>query len=168
MRHELDLEELEKAMQHKYVRRTGGPGNYTYWYKIPGDAVGLRPHDDVGAARALGTTTEKLHAHAKKDHLKRLVRGKRSGVHSQSNAKMAAQVGVPKEKAAHESGIQGHVAAGRRGDVLPHSDHEVRESLHHDVGHADYEAHIAAGGSSAPAAPAAPAAGPSGPAPSAG
>lgn len=30
-----DLSKLEKSGSHKYVKRTGGPGNYKYWYTSP-------------------------------------------------------------------------------------------------------------------------------------
>jgi hypothetical protein len=41
-------EEIKKAGPHKYVKREGTPGNYTYYYRLPEGSLGSK--EDLEAA----------------------------------------------------------------------------------------------------------------------
>lgn len=114
--------DLFKAAAHKYIKRTGSPGHYKYWYK---NASGvLVSHDD-----------ETSHNGAKREHLKRLIAGKLRGVHSMSNAEMIAQTGVDAEKFRQ---IKSNLTSGGRSGHMSYDDNELHEAKHSDVGSDEY------------------------------
>ena len=65
---------------HKYVKRTGVAGNYTYWYQMPDGSI--RPGDN------------KSQKAGQIEHAHRLVGGRDSGHHKLNNNKIAKQVGL--------------------------------------------------------------------------
>ena len=93
------------AGTHKYVKRTGSPGNYKYWYRMPDGS--LKASDDAGSP--------KDHNKAKREHLRRLVQGKKAGHHRMSKQEMMSHTGVTPEEL-ESSGNKNLIAnAGRRG-----------------------------------------------------
>jgi hypothetical protein len=75
---------------HKYVKRTGSPGNYKYFYKLPDGRIVAS--DDKNTPPAPGKPSE-----GQKEHIKRLIAGKIHGHHNMSVQEMAAHVGVDKK-----------------------------------------------------------------------
>ena len=63
MRFVIDAPDLIKSRAHKYVKRTGSPGNYKYWYKMPDGT--LKADDDKQSQGRI-------------DHIKRLLLAHRS------------------------------------------------------------------------------------------
>lgn len=97
--------DLIKARPHKYVKRTGSPGSYKYWYKLPDGR--LVSSDDAASPVP--------HGEAKKEHLMRLVLGKMAGHHSMTAGKMAEHTGMAENQA--RNAIANHTRrAGARGD----------------------------------------------------
>lgn len=75
---------IEKAMRtHKYIKRTGVPGAYRYWYKMPDGSI--QSPDDA-------------QHQGKIDHAKRLLLGKDRGHHNMSTQEIAAHVGLEHDK----------------------------------------------------------------------
>jgi hypothetical protein len=75
--------DIEKARTHKYVKRTGSPGNYKYWYKLPnGELVAEDDKQEMG----------------KLDHIKRLIVARSKGHHEMDNDAIARHVGIDKKK----------------------------------------------------------------------
>lgn len=113
--------DLIKAV-HKYVKRTGSPGNYKYWYKLPdGRVVAEDTHQESGKA----------------EHLKRLIAGRMRGIHSKTNEQIAGEVGVDRTK------VGQHERNMRRPTSTTHTDfHESHlHEAHTDVNHESYEGH---------------------------
>jgi predicted kinase len=44
-------EEIKKAGPHKYVKREGTPGNYTYYYRLPDGSIGSKEELDAATRR---------------------------------------------------------------------------------------------------------------------
>jgi len=105
---------IEKAVTHKYIKRTGTPGNYKYWYKMPDGSVRSSADDPD------------LHAKGKIEHLKRLILGKHAGHHSMSNAEMQSHVGVEKRQVTNMASNMRR--AQRTGTDHGLEDHEIKEA----------------------------------------
>lgn len=112
---------IKSASFHKYVKRTGGPGNYKYWYKLPD---GRLVSSDDPAASEHGISPE----NAKKEHLLRLMLGKHHGHHSMSEKQMADHVGVP--QAAAHSITQNFRNRGLRTGNHGFEEHHWEEAYH--------------------------------------
>lgn len=65
----LGLKSIQKGMNgHKYVKRTGGPGNYKYWYKLPNGRLvegndapeGHKHHSSNDHKSSVGNTTKTI------------------------------------------------------------------------------------------------------------
>jgi len=69
---------------HKYIKRTGGPGNYKYWYKLPDGSMSAGSEADQKRGKV--------------EHVKRLLAGKRDGVHNMTHAEIAQQTGHPRQR----------------------------------------------------------------------
>lgn len=93
------------ARHHKYVKRTGSPGNYKYWYKMPDGS--LKASDDEGSP--------KEHAKAKREHLRRLIQAKAKGHHRMSKEEMLRHTGVTKEELEGSGNKHIFANAARRG-----------------------------------------------------
>ena len=126
-----DLDLFKARGPHKYVKRTGSPGNYRYWYKMPDGTLAAHEPDSKG------------HHGAKREHARRLILGHVHGVHTKSKAEMAAEVGLPVRK--FEEIISNLAAAARRKgrsgsreDVLRQKDIEEAE-LQEAAGAAEQE-----------------------------
>lgn len=118
-------EDLFKAM-HKYIKRTGTPGNYQYWYKMPDGSISAAPDKQE---------------HGKKEHLQRLLAGRMREIHTKTNKQIAEEVGVPQKKVSDKDwGMK------RPGQTLhtEHSDHHLHEA-NTDVNHGSYQGHVEAG-----------------------
>lgn len=85
---------------HKYIKRTGYPGNYKYWYKMPDGTLSTHEAGSEG------------HRQAQKEHARRLILGWVHEVHSKSKDEMAKELGIPKRK--FEQIISNLAAAARR------------------------------------------------------
>jgi len=79
--------DLFKARSHKYIKRTGSPGNYKYWYKLPDGR--LVSSDDPASPQT--------HLQAKIEHLTRLIQAKAKGHHQMTRGEMLAHAGVSRE-----------------------------------------------------------------------
>ena len=95
-------EYIVKARTHKYIRREGSAGNYTYYYS-----------DGSGGERAASSDKDK--EKAKIDHAKRLALGRRLGKHTKTDAQIAEEVGLPVNKVRNASatvsrGVHGYSA----------------------------------------------------------
>lgn len=131
---------------HKYVKRTGTPGNYKYWYKLPDGRI-VSQED---AATAHGHSSEEMGNHGKKDHARRLIISKLKGHHAMSHEQMASEVGITtKRLREHISNLR---QAGRRAkpDAEEHAlhghdyeEHHLHEG-HKDIAHPEYEGHVRA------------------------
>lgn len=118
--------DLFKAGGHKYIKRTGTPGNYKYWYK---DASGrLVSHEDDS------------HEGAKIEHLKRLIAGRMRGSHAMTDAEMSAHTGLDRNK------VGQHVRNMRRPTNRSHEsydENQLHEAKHGDVSSEEYTSKIA-------------------------
>jgi hypothetical protein len=86
---------------HKYVKRTGAPGSYRYWYKMPD-----------GTLKAAETGTDE-HRKAQIDHVKRLLAGMGSH-HDMSKDDIARETGRSREQVSHDSdNMRQRVRAGK-------------------------------------------------------
>jgi len=145
--------DLFKAAGHKYVKRTGTPGNYKYWYKLP-DGRLVSSDDEASSPHK--------HHEAQREHIRRLIIGRLKGHHAMTNEQIATEVGVGKHKV--NENITNLRSAGKRklggapapeGDHAHHGhdfeEHHLHEAKHSDVAHPDYERHISSGSSAAPA-----------------
>jgi hypothetical protein len=121
----IENDDLIKAKTHKYIKRTGTPGNYKYWYK---DASGrLVSHEDDD------------HSNVKVEHLKRVIAGRMRGVHSMTDAEIAAHVGLDRNK------VGQHVRNMRRPtntSAASYDENELHEAKHGDVTSEEYTAKI--------------------------
>lgn len=122
----IENDDLIKARTHKYIKRTGTPGNYKYWYK---DASGrLVAHED-----------DTDHSNAKVEHLKRVIAGRMRGIHSMTDAEIAAHVGIDRAK------VGQHTRNMRRPtntSAAGYDEHELHEAKHGDVTSEEYTAKI--------------------------
>jgi len=105
---------------HKYVKRTGTPGNYQYWYKLPDGRL------------TTGTSADQRRAKA--EHKKRLVAAKLAGHTDMSYRQMQEKFGETSFSGAHT-----HVTNNDH----DFDDHHMKEALHHDVEQAGYRDKIA-------------------------
>jgi hypothetical protein len=81
---------IKSGSFHKYVKRTGAPGNYKYWYKLPDGRI-VAADDPAAAEHGIS------HDRAQKEHIMRLMLGKHRGHHSMTEKQMGEHIGVPKE-----------------------------------------------------------------------
>ena len=98
----MKFETIVKARTHKYIRREGSAGDYTYYYS-----------DGSGGERAASSHKDK--EKAKIDHAKRLALGRRLGKHTKTDAQIAEEVGLPVNKVRNASatvsrGVHGYSA----------------------------------------------------------
>ena len=98
----MKFETIVKARTHKYIRREGSAGDYTYYYS-----------DGSGGERAASSDKDK--EKAKIDHAKRLALGRRLGKHTKTDAQIAEEVGLPVNKVRNASatvsrGVHGYSA----------------------------------------------------------
>jgi len=123
---------------HKYVKRTGGPGNYKYWYKMPDGSLQAGDQEE-----------------GRKEHAHRLVAGKVHGHHEMKVADIAKETGLTSGKV--NSRLQNYKIAQRAATAPTHGfeEHHLKEA-HTPISHPDYARHVAA----AERAPAAGAPGP--------
>ena len=113
--------DLFKAGSHKYIKRTGAPGSYKYWYKDPSGRLVAHADD--------------AHEGAKTEHLKRLIAGRMREAHSMTDAEMAAHTGLDRTK------VGQHVRNMRRPantSAQSYSENELHEAKHSDVGSDEY------------------------------
>lgn len=113
--------DLFKAGSHKYIKRTGRPGDYQYWYKDPSGRLVSHEGD--------------AHNGARREHVKRLVSGKLRGAHAMSNAEMIAHTGIDAEKFRQ---IKSNLTSGGRTRHMDYSENELHEAKHSDVGSDEY------------------------------
>jgi hypothetical protein len=138
----------QRAPGHKYIKRTGTPGNYKYWYKMPDGSLKAGDH---------GST---MHKKAQKEHAQRLIAGKKAGHHRMSNRQIAEHAGLTSQNSV--AGL-----THRLHDDHGFDDHHMHEAKHTDVDHPDYHSKIARHVEGATAAPAPEAPAPEAPAPEA-
>jgi hypothetical protein len=125
--------DIYKGKSHKYIKREGTPGNYTYFYYDPATGQ-LKAGDDQ--------------EHGKKDHARRLIASRAAGHHAMDNDKIANEVGVTAKR------IREHISnltqAGRRKNPTAESpiqhahdyeEHHLHEG-HKDLAHPDYDSHV--------------------------
>jgi hypothetical protein len=126
----MDMDLIKAARtSHKYIKRTGVPGAYKYWYKTSDG----RLVSGADAERELGVK----HEDGQKDHARRLLIARADGLHSMSKKQIGRQVGID-----HTKGVFGwNTEDLKRGG---HEKHHLKEAIHHDVDHALYHDHIAA------------------------
>lgn len=122
---------IEKSFRqgaHKYIKRTGTPGNYKYWYRLPDGRI---VEGDDAKQKA-----------GKAEHLNRLVAGKAHGHHGHTDEEIAAKVGTTVEKVrwSRSNMRQSERASGR---PHPFERHHLDEA-HSDPNHPSYEGHITA------------------------
>ena len=131
---ERELEDIEKAMAHKYIKRTGGPGAYKYWYKLPDG----RLVTGADAERELGVT----HNDGKHDHLKRLFLAVNRGHISMTKPDIARAVGLGADYDSTKYKIGGK--EHRWGNLYRHEmdPNLMKEAIHHDVNSTEYNDHI--------------------------
>jgi len=137
-----ETSDIEKARAHKYVKRTGSPGSYRYWYKAADGSLKADDHmQDSGRI----------------DHVKRLLSGRRGGHNSKSHAEIASDTGHPIEKI---RSLDSNLATtARRGSHHGYELHHMEESNHSDISHSSYE-HFATRGAESALAGRTPATGP--------
>jgi len=119
---------MAEKLSHKYVKRTGYPGKYVYWYKMPDGSI--RPGDEnqqrTGAV----------------EHASRLVAGKGEH-HEMSHKEIASKTGLD---AAHIKEIESNMKAHEKNGRKPHdydkshlreaatdSHHERREKYQKEI-----------------------------------
>jgi len=129
---------IKMARSHKYIKRTGSPGNYRYWYYDPSAPGHLRE----------GNESEQ--AAGKFDHARRLLAGRDAGHHSMSVPEMASEVGYTATKLReHLTNMQSNgirrVPGTERSQALKHGhdykEHHMKEA-HHSPEHPDYQRHV--------------------------
>lgn len=136
-----DASDLEKARAHKYVKRTGGPGHYVYWYKQPNGSIA--PGDS------------KQQESGRIDHAKRMLAGIQDGLHTHDHAHIARETG---HSAAKVRSLSWHMnKATEDGKHHGYAAHHMEESTA-DTGHHSYAEHAARGeaeahGAAVPATP---------------
>jgi len=123
----------------KYIKRTGSPGAYKYFYRMPD-----------------GTLQEGDKAKGQQEHAKRLAAGHIAGHHTMSIGEMASHAGFT---TGHEEGSEEHKKNKQRmNSVLqkmkmlqrqgksPHDfeEHHMKEATHTDVHHPAYDSHLQA------------------------
>lgn len=130
--YEVDTDDfIEKSRgAHKYLKRSGSPGNYRYWYRLPDGQV-VQGNDVQQAA-------------GKKNHLKRLVAGKEAGHHSLEDRQIAEQVGVETKRVRYERSNMRQSARTTGGAGHDFERHHLDEAMA-DPNHPSYERHIQAG-----------------------
>lgn len=136
------------ARSHKYIKRTGAPGSYKYWYKLPDGRIVEGDPDQQ--------------EHGKKDHARRLLVARAKGHHAMDNGKIAEEVGVTAARIREhisnlrQKGRAKHAAAGGSGDAMEHGhdyeEHHLHEG-HKSPSHPDYETHTRAAEGSAAVEP---------------
>lgn len=116
--------DLFKAM-HKYIKRTGSPGNYQYWYKLPDGRV---------------VAQDDMQEHGKTEHLKRLIAGRMRGLHTKTNEEISRETGIDRVKVGqHERNLR------RPTNSTANDYHETHlKEAHTGVDHADYARHAQA------------------------
>ena len=77
--------DLVKARPHKYVKRTGTPGHYKYWYKL--------------ADGTLSTLDDEAQKAGRKEHLQRLIAARLHGHHTMDREAMLNESGIHKDAA---------------------------------------------------------------------
>jgi len=112
MRFTIDLEKSFRS--HKYVKRTGSPGNYKYWYKMPDGSI--QAPDDA-------------QSHGKIDHAKRLLLGAHAGTHSMSTQDIARHTGLDHEKVTSAKRNLARAGTTWQGRTFAHHEYE-NEHLH--------------------------------------
>lgn len=140
--------DLQKAARvHKYVKRTGSPGNYQYWYKLPN---GQLVSSDSSEAQSHGIS----HDGAKLEHAKRLLAIKMhpelANLHDMNSKQIAEHVGLDKTKVSTLSNnmkraqrySQGSEWQGRQFKAHDFEDHHLKEAHHHDTNSAAYRSHV--------------------------
>jgi hypothetical protein len=106
--------DLFKAGAHKYIKRTGTPGNYRYWYKLSDGRI--VSSDDANSPID--------HKKAKIEHLRRLIQAKAKDYHSMSKEDMMRHVGVSKEDL--ESSGNKHIFANAHRRGHQYDEHEIK------------------------------------------
>ncbi len=132
MNHFDNIDLVKGTGGYKYVKRTGSPGNYKYWYKMPDGTLSTHQPDSQG------------HKQSQKEHARRLILGWVHGVHSKSKDEMAKELGIPKRK--FEEIISNLAAAARRRGRVGSREEVLRqkevdtEALQEAAGQAEPEA----------------------------
>ena len=123
---------------HKYLKRTGTPGNYTYFYKMPDGRV------------VAGNDVQQKQGRV--EHAKRLLAGRRDGVHSMTHEEIAAETGhdVGKVRSMDSNLTRDQRLRGRAHDFEEHHLKEAKLSPSHQ----SYGEHLAQhnGGEGSPSA----------------
>ena len=129
--------DLMKAGSHKYVKRTGGPGNYKYWYKMPDGTIKQGKEEDV--------------EHGKKDHARRLLIARLKGHHAMTDEQITQEVGITKKRLnEHKTNLR---SMGKRKNPTATDDHMAHGHDYHEkhlkeagahTEHPDYESHARA------------------------
>lgn len=120
--------DLIKARSHKYVKRTGSPGNYQYWYEMPDGSL------QVGDAEQ-----------GQSEHVQRLAEGKVHGHHAMSRDEIHAMINndpAKKEALKRKIGIAISNATRDKERGASFHEHHIHEAKHTDTGHSLYENHI--------------------------
>lgn len=145
--------DLFKARPHKYVKRTGSPGSYRYWYKLPDGRIVEGDDDQQKAGR--------------REHTIRLLIARAKGKHAMSNADIVRHTGYHKDvDGATDREKHNKAVKNLRGDIMgmkkvgkrrlaargetptddnhiiahghDYEDHHIEESHHHDTTTEDY------------------------------
>lgn len=128
----METDDLMKSLRsHKYVKRTGSPGSYKYWYKMPDGSI--QSPDE--------------HQHqGKVDHAKRLLAGQNVH-HAMSTHDIAAHTGLDHDKvtsAKRNLARAGTTWEGRTFAGHGYNEHHMKEAAHYDTSTPEYHAHAAA------------------------
>jgi hypothetical protein len=114
---------------HKYIKRTGSPGNYKYWYKNSSGQVASHEGDENTVR-------------AKSEHAKRLLAGRKLGKHELTNSKIAQITGLP-IKRVNAIASNANLRTPEKARALGYSDDELHEAKHEDVTSDEYTQKIA-------------------------
>lgn len=133
-----DLFEIDLAKSaHKYVKRTGSPGAYKYWYQ--GADGHLEAQDQQQGGGRI-------------DHVKRLLVARMQGSHAMGNDAVAAETGHPVERV---RSIQSNLRTASKNTGVPAHDYtsshlNEHEKVGHTIPHDEASAHAAPAASGHP------------------
>lgn len=87
---------------HKYIKRTGSPGNYSYWYKYPDGSIRQGEPDQQRSGR--------------REHAHRLLAGRSGGQHKMTNEQISKETGAESSHVQSlETNMKHHARRGRAG-----------------------------------------------------
>ena len=108
-----EVYDLIKAAGHKYVKRTGSPGNYKYWYRMPDGS--LKAGDESGGPKGAKASPER--GAKRKAAVEKMGSKLKQGIARQKGDKQAARSAASKQAGKKEGEPKKDRAADLKGEI---------------------------------------------------